>query len=55
MGRANALSPASALVLVDIDGGICVSKLFKFYLKVLCDGQGAVRQATLYAERFFLN
>ena len=50
MGRAVALPPALALAVLD--------KMLKFYVKFLCDGQGTVRRAILYADKscstFFL-
>ena len=36
----------------DVGGGSGVSKMFKFYFKVLlCNGQGTLRQAILYVDR----
>lgn len=32
-------------------GIVSISKTFKFYIKILCDGQDAVRQAILYVNR----
>ena len=37
-GRVIALAPASVF-----GGGVFISEIFRFYVKVLCDGQGAVR------------
>ena len=30
---------------------VSISKTFKFYIKILCDGQDAVGQAILYVNR----
>ena len=35
-------------------GNFSISKIFKFYIKLLCDGQGAVKEAILYMNRFCL-
>ena len=47
-GRAIALPPASALALAL---AAAWTKNYSFTLKFLCDGQGAVRGAILYADR----
>ena len=33
-------------------GVVGVDNMLKFYVKFLCDGQGPVRQAILYVDRF---
>ena len=40
---------------VGISGSISISKMLKFMLKFLCDGQGPVRQAILYKDRSCIN
>ena len=45
---------AVALTLMSVNGsdGIMVSKILKFlYSSLLCDGQGADRQAILFGDR----